>query len=210
MNHDTLKQLVQLLFELLADHFKDKPVIRAVIEALEAFALANLDRLLDKIRIHGLVPAVTLLAVLAGPAAAGEADVRAKAALAAAVAELSRPANPCDCGCAGGGACDCPSCPARRAAGPSEAELYGRAVREGVPLLYFVGQPARPVAGCLSYPCSDFPGVAGPAVVVATPRGEMLWRSAALPGAPTDAAIFAALRPAAPPACAGGCCGCCR
>jgi hypothetical protein len=215
MNHDTLKQLVQALFEILADHFKDRPVIRAAIEALETFAVANLDRLLDLLRVRGILPAVALLVLAAGGASAGDADARAKAALALAVAGLGRSADVCDCGCAAGGACDCPACPAKRAA-PGEAELYDQALSKGRPLVYFVGQPARPVAGCLSHACGSFPGVAGPAVVVGVPGGGVLWRAATLPGVPSESAIVAALRPAAPvvagpPACAGCCAGCgCR
>jgi hypothetical protein len=207
MNPDTLKKLVETLFELLADHYRDRPVIRAAIEALETFALANLERLLDLLRLRGVFPAVVVVLGLVGPAAAGEADARAKAALALAVAGLRPAAGVCDCGCATGGACDCPDCPRR--AGPSEAEQYERAVREGRPLVYFVGQPAQAVDGCLSCCRDSFPGVAGPAVVVGVPHAGTLWRTATLPGAPSEAAIRAAVWPGAGVAVCGGC-GCCR
>jgi hypothetical protein len=93
--------------------------------------------------------------------------------------------------------------PAVRSDGPSYADLYAAAARSGRPLLYWVGQPARDVPGCLSWSCPEFPGPRPPrppAVVIGLPDGTSLRRGATLPGVPTVDEVRAALgAPAAAP-----------
>ena len=92
--------------------------------------------------------------------------------------------------------------------GETYYELYHRAVAEGRPLLYWLGQPKRTLDGCLSHAASAFPGVTGPAVVIGVPRGGQLWKIAMLPGTPTDEQIRAVLAPPPPVIriCPGGFC----
>jgi hypothetical protein len=76
---------------------------------------------------------------------------------------------------------------------PGYAEQYARAVREGKPLVVWVGQPVRPLGGCLGVGCAAFPGTAQTAVVVGLPTADGL-RRVDLPGTPNDAAVRAALK----------------
>jgi hypothetical protein len=77
---------------------------------------------------------------------------------------------------------------------PTYAEQYARAVKETMPLVVWVGQPARHLADCVCVECDSFPDtVAAPAVVVGVPVGGSL-RRIDLPGRPSDAAVRAALR----------------
>jgi hypothetical protein len=73
---------------------------------------------------------------------------------------------------------------------PSYAEGYTRAVREGKPLVVFVGQPVREVSGCVCVGLDTFPGAGAVAVVVGVPGPRGLRRHD-LPGRPTDATIRA-------------------
>jgi hypothetical protein len=73
---------------------------------------------------------------------------------------------------------------------PTYAEGYARAVREGKPLVVFVGQPVREVTGCVCVGLEAFPGTGAEAVVVGIPSPHGLRRHD-LPGRPTDAAIRA-------------------
>ena len=77
--------------------------------------------------------------------------------------------------------------------GDNYPEQYNRAVREAMPLLVWVGQPARCVPGCVCHEAGTFPGVSGAAVVVGLPAGGQTLRRVDLPGRPTDTAIRAAL-----------------
>jgi len=84
---------------------------------------------------------------------------------------------------------------------PTYPEQHARAVREGKPLVVWVGQPARPVGGCVSVGCDSFPGAQAPAVVVGLPMAGGQLRRVDLPGEPTDAAVRDVVRAAgAPPA----------
>lgn len=76
---------------------------------------------------------------------------------------------------------------------PTYAEQYAKAVREGKPLVVWVGQPARPVTGCVGVRWDEFPGVGAEAVVIGVPAGTQL-RRVDVPGRPTDAAVRAAIR----------------
>ena len=73
---------------------------------------------------------------------------------------------------------------------PPYAEQYRRALRRGEPLVVWVGQPARPVAGCVVMACGEFAGVRAPGVVVGVPDGGTLRRHD-LPGTPDPAAVRA-------------------
>jgi hypothetical protein len=79
-------------------------------------------------------------------------------------------------------------------------EQYAKAVREGKPLVVWVGQPVRHLGGCVCVGCDTFPGVGRPAVVVGLPMGDGRLRRVDLPGKPTDAAVRDAVRAAAPAA----------
>jgi hypothetical protein len=78
---------------------------------------------------------------------------------------------------------------------PTYAEQYAKALKDGKPLLVWVGQPVRPVIGCVAVRLDEFPGVGPEAVVVGVPTGRTL-RRVDLPGKPTDAAVKAAVRAA--------------
>jgi hypothetical protein len=116
------------------------------------------------------VAAVAVLAAVLTGTAGGADDavrLRARAALALAFAAAGRP--------------------------PGYAERYAEAVRAGVPLVVWVGQPAGDVPGCLSVRCEAFPGAASVAVVVGLPDGDRL-RRIDLPGRPTPDAVRAVVR----------------
>ncbi len=81
---------------------------------------------------------------------------------------------------------------------PGYPEQYAKAVREGKPLVVWVGRPVRHLDGCVCVGCDSFPGVGSPAVVVGLPTGDGRLRRVDLPGEPTDAAVRAAVRAAAP------------
>jgi hypothetical protein len=76
---------------------------------------------------------------------------------------------------------------------PSYSEQYARAVREGRPLVVWVGQPVRALGGCVGVGCATFPGTAHAAVVVGLPTAGGL-RRVDLPGTPNDADVRAALK----------------
>lgn len=76
---------------------------------------------------------------------------------------------------------------------PAYAELYAKAVREGKPLVVWVGQPAAELPGFVVAACDSFPGVGPVAVVVGVPVGGVL-RRVDLSGRPTADAIRAAAR----------------
>jgi hypothetical protein len=71
---------------------------------------------------------------------------------------------------------------------PPYAEQYPRAVAQRVPLIVWVGQPARPLAGCFATECTTFPNVHPPAVVLGIPHAAGLLR-VDLPGTPSDEQI---------------------
>lgn len=74
---------------------------------------------------------------------------------------------------------------------PTYAEQHAKALKDGKPLVVFVGQPAKPVAGCVCVACETFPDVTGAAVVVGLPdRGSL--RRLDVPGTPTEEAIRSA------------------
>ena len=77
---------------------------------------------------------------------------------------------------------------------PTYPEQSARALRQRKPLVVWVGQPARPVSGCLGVACDTFAGVEAPAVVVGLPMGPGTLRRVDLPGRPSDEAIRAAVR----------------
>jgi hypothetical protein len=77
---------------------------------------------------------------------------------------------------------------------PTYTEQYARAVKEGKPLVVWVGQPVRTVGGCVSVGCDSFPGVGSLAVVVGLPTGDGRLARVDLPGQPTDDAVRAAVR----------------
>ncbi len=75
---------------------------------------------------------------------------------------------------------------------PTYATQHAKAVKDGKPLVVFVGQPAKAMAGCVCVACETFPDVAGEGVVVGLPTGTTL-RRIDLPGKPTEANIRGAL-----------------
>lgn len=81
---------------------------------------------------------------------------------------------------------------------PTYPEQYARAVKEGKPLVVWVGQPIRPMSGCVTVGCDSFPAAEAPAVVVGLPTGDGKLARVDLPGEPTDAAVRGAVRAAAP------------
>jgi hypothetical protein len=118
-------------------------------------------------RLQRLVIAALLASLIGSPAHAGPAD-EARAALALALA---------------GRAGDTPA--------PSDANdyasLHQRSIREGRPLLVWVGvvRPdlERAFPDCLHLRRDAFPDARPPCVVVGRPRGGNLWRVADLPAA---------------------------
>lgn len=74
---------------------------------------------------------------------------------------------------------------------PTYAEAYKTAGDSGKPLVVFVGQPAKPLAGCVCVAVESFPQTDRPAVVVGVPAGAG-FRRVDLPGKPDAAAIRAA------------------
>jgi hypothetical protein len=74
---------------------------------------------------------------------------------------------------------------------PPYAEAYKTASDSGKPLVVFVGQPAKPLAGCVCVAVQAFPQADRPAVVVGVPAGAG-FRRVDLPGKPDAAAIRAA------------------
>ncbi|HET6573918.1 MAG TPA: hypothetical protein VFG68_09980 [Fimbriiglobus sp.] len=83
---------------------------------------------------------------------------------------------------------------------PTYPEQYARALKEGKPLVVWVGQQVRKVDGCVTVGCDSFPGVGSLAVVVGLPTGDGKLARVDLPGKPTDAAVRIALRATTPPA----------
>lgn len=81
---------------------------------------------------------------------------------------------------------------------PTYPEQYARALKEGKPLVVWVGQRTRTVDGCVTMGCDSFPGIGSPAVVVGLPIGDGKLARVDLPGEPTDAAVRAAVRATAP------------
>jgi hypothetical protein len=75
---------------------------------------------------------------------------------------------------------------------PTYAELYAAAVRDRVPLVVWVGQPAAALPGVRSIRLEAFAGVTGPAVVVGLPNGPGL-RRLDLPGTRTATEVRAAV-----------------
>lgn len=75
---------------------------------------------------------------------------------------------------------------------PTYAEQHAKALKDGKPLVVFVGQPAKPVAGCVCVVCETFPDVTGAAVVVGLHDGGSL-RRIDVPGKPTEASIRSAI-----------------
>jgi hypothetical protein len=75
---------------------------------------------------------------------------------------------------------------------PTYAEQHAKALREGKPLVVFVGRPATPLAGCVCVACESFPDAAAGAVVIGRPHGGTL-RRLDLPGRPTADAVRQAL-----------------
>lgn len=67
-------------------------------------------------------------------------------------------------------------------------EQLAKAIREGKPLVVWVGQPVRHVGGCVCYGCDSFPDAGKEAVVIGVQVGNRLVR-VDLPGRPTDAMI---------------------
>lgn len=127
--------------------------------------------------VRAILCAVALLAGTAG-SRAGERedrDRKARAALA-----LSAPAAP-----------TVPTAPAPRAATPSYAEAYARAVEEGSVLVVFVECDPHPVAGAVVCRSKDalMPGAPKPGVVVGYPVGDRLIWDVSLKGCPTGREI---------------------
>lgn len=74
---------------------------------------------------------------------------------------------------------------------PTYAEAYKTASDFGKPLVVFVGQPAKQLAGCVCVAVEAFPQADRPAVVVGVPAGAG-FRRVDLPGKPDAPAIRAA------------------
>ena len=92
--------------------------------------------------------------------------------------------------------CDCCTCPDGRCtcAFPGEclyAAAYRVCVRDGRPLVVFVGRSEVAVAGCRTVAVPQFPGAIAPAVVVGVPDGAGAMDRMDLPGTADDAAIRA-------------------
>jgi hypothetical protein len=76
---------------------------------------------------------------------------------------------------------------------PTYAELRQRAIREGKPLIVWVGQPTQSLRGVLSLRLDTFPDASPESVVIGIPTGETLHR-VDLSGRPSEPAIRAAMR----------------
>ena len=81
---------------------------------------------------------------------------------------------------------------------PTYPEQYARALKEGKPLVVWVGQRTRTLDGCVTVGSNSFPGVGSPAVVVGLPIGDGKLARVDLPGEPTDTAVRAAVRAGVP------------
>ncbi len=104
--------------------------------------------------------ALLLLALAVNSALAQAAPPPARVAPAAKVSRC------CDCCTCADGACRC--------AFPGEclyAAAYRVSLRDGKPLVVFVGQVERPVAGCRTCAVPAFPDAKAPCVVVGLPDG---------------------------------------
>lgn len=81
---------------------------------------------------------------------------------------------------------------------PNAPETYiagaAHAVRDGQPLVTFLGCPDRAVDGAVVVRSATLPGYDGPAIVVALPGGDWLNHRATLPAHASDAQIAAAIR----------------
>ncbi|QEL14890.1 hypothetical protein [Limnoglobus roseus] len=75
---------------------------------------------------------------------------------------------------------------------PTYAEQHAKALKAGKPLVVFVGQPAKALAGCVCVACETFPDMAGEGVVVGLPTGTTL-RRIDLAGKPSEANIRGAI-----------------
>ena len=75
---------------------------------------------------------------------------------------------------------------------PSYAEQHAKALKENKPLVVFVGQPTKPLAGCVCVACETFPDASGEAVVIGLPDGAHL-RRLDLTGKPSEASIRIAI-----------------
>jgi hypothetical protein len=71
---------------------------------------------------------------------------------------------------------------------PTYAEQHAKALKEGKPLVVFVGQPAKIIAGSVLHNCEVFPDVPKRGVVVGLPDGTAL-RRVDLPGTPSEDSI---------------------
>ncbi len=80
---------------------------------------------------------------------------------------------------------------------PSYEQQLAKAVREGRPLVVWVGQPVRHVGGCVCVGCDSFPDAGREAVVIGVPVGNRVVR-VDLPGRPSDAAVRQAIGKGSP------------
>jgi hypothetical protein len=99
----------------------------------------------------------------------------------------------CHCSCSDGLPCDCVDCPCPK----SYTALRARALKEGKPLLVWVGcKPAADLGDCLHYRCRSFGDVTCGVVVSAPRGGELAWLET-LPAGASAAAVRRALQPPA-------------
>lgn len=94
--------------------------------------------------------------------------------------------------------CECGNCGNDAGQKAEYTKAYDKAIKEGKPLVLFVGQPLRKIddAICVRFDGADLPlGTKSPAVVIGRGcNGLTMNRTALLPGEPTDRAIMESLR----------------
>jgi hypothetical protein len=71
---------------------------------------------------------------------------------------------------------------------PTYEQQLAKAIREGKPLVVWVGQPVRHVGGCVCHGCDSFPDAGKEAVVIGVQVGNRLIR-VDLPGRPSESTI---------------------
>ncbi|WP_162657364.1 hypothetical protein [Tuwongella immobilis] len=116
------------------------------------------------------VAAIAVL-ILGGQAMASDPATRAKVALALAQAQAS-----------------C-SVEAIEAKPMTYTEARAEAIRQNVPLIVWVGQPAQPMSGAVSVAVDQFDGADGKAVVIGKPDAGDLMRFRTISGVPSAAAV---------------------
>lgn len=105
---------------------------------------------------------------------------------------LARAADKCSCGADGQCECtDCPGCSCKKCKCSflTYDMAYRLSMKKRLPLVVFVSQPLRRIAGAVCVRVDEFQDVEGRAVVVGLPDGKSMKRLD-IPGSPTDSVIM--------------------